>query len=139
MLKNDYKIFYSLICRDIVVIKKGVIDGFINSTFYILGEFNRGLAYSFIPKSIGILRDIFKYISLEDIPKPMEIIIDDIAEVLAVSDQWCPLKIKKAWLVHLFCWIIGFERNQYQQGGTSHAQTRNHILGTLETLSEISI
>jgi len=102
-------------------------------------EFNRGLAYSFIPKSIGILRDIFKYISLEDIPKPMEIIIDDIAEVLAVSDQWCPLKIKKAWLVHLFCWIIGFERNQYQQGGTSHAQTRNHILGTLETLSEISI
>ena len=49
-------------------------------------EFNRKLAYSFIPKSIGILRDIFKYISLEDIPKQMEIIIDDIVEVLAVSD-----------------------------------------------------
>ncbi|MBA4318673.1 MAG: DNA methyltransferase, partial [Flavobacterium sp.] len=49
-------------------------------------EFNRRLAYSFIPKSIGILRDIFKFISLEDLPKPMEIIIDDIVEVLAVSD-----------------------------------------------------
>ena len=49
-------------------------------------EFNRRSAYSYIPKSIGILRDIFKYISLEDIPKQMEIIIDDIAEVLAVSD-----------------------------------------------------
>ncbi|MHB8854540.1 MAG: type ISP restriction/modification enzyme [Ignavibacteriaceae bacterium] len=49
-------------------------------------EFNRKLAFSFIPKSIGILRDIFKYISLEDIPKQMEIIIDDIVEVLAVSD-----------------------------------------------------
>jgi predicted helicase len=49
-------------------------------------DFNRKLAYSYIPKSIGILRDIFKYISLEDIPKQMEIIIDDIVEVLAVSD-----------------------------------------------------
>lgn len=48
--------------------------------------FNRRLAYSYIPKSIGILRDIFKYISVEDIPQQMEIIIDDIAEVLAVAD-----------------------------------------------------
>jgi len=49
-------------------------------------EFNRKLAFSFIPKSIGILRDIFQFISLGDLPKPMEIIIDDIVEVLAVSD-----------------------------------------------------
>lgn len=49
-------------------------------------EFNRRSAYSYIPKSIGVLRDIFKYISLEDIPKQMEIIIDDIADVLAVAD-----------------------------------------------------
>jgi predicted helicase len=49
-------------------------------------DFNRKLAYTFIPKSIGILRDIFKYISLEDIPLQMEIIIDDIAEVLACAD-----------------------------------------------------
>ena len=49
-------------------------------------EFNRKLAYSFIPKSIGILRDIFKFISLEDLPQQMEVIIDDIVEVLAVSD-----------------------------------------------------
>jgi len=49
-------------------------------------EFNRKLAYSYIPKSIGILRDIFKFISMEDLPLQMEIIIDDIVEVLAVSD-----------------------------------------------------
>jgi predicted helicase len=49
-------------------------------------EFSRKLAYTFIPKSIGILRDIFKYISLEEIPLQMEIIIDDIAEVLACAD-----------------------------------------------------
>ncbi|MDR3668231.1 MAG: N-6 DNA methylase, partial [Ignavibacteriaceae bacterium] len=49
-------------------------------------DFNRKLAYSFIPKSIGILRDIFKFISLEDLPQQMEVIIDDISEVLAVSD-----------------------------------------------------
>jgi len=49
-------------------------------------QFNRKLAYSYIPKSIGILRDIFKFISMEDLPLQMEIIIDDIVEVLAVSD-----------------------------------------------------
>ncbi len=50
------------------------------------GDFNRKLAYSLIPKSIGILRDVFKFISLEDLPRQMEIIIDDIAEVLNVAD-----------------------------------------------------
>jgi predicted helicase len=49
-------------------------------------DFNRKLAYSYIPKSIGILRDVFKFISLEDLPLQMEIIIDDIAEVLNVAD-----------------------------------------------------
>lgn len=49
-------------------------------------DFNRKLAYSYIPKSIGILRDVFKFISLEDLPRPMEVIIDDIAEVLSAAD-----------------------------------------------------
>ncbi len=49
-------------------------------------DFNRKLAYSYIPKSIGILRDVFKFISLEDLPQQMEVIIDDIAEVLNVAD-----------------------------------------------------
>jgi predicted helicase len=49
-------------------------------------EFSRRLAFDFIPKTIGILRDIFRFISLEDLPQQMEIIIDDIVEVLAVAD-----------------------------------------------------
>jgi len=49
-------------------------------------EFNRKLAYSFIPKSIGILRDVFKFISIEDLPQQMEVIIDDISEVLSAAD-----------------------------------------------------
>jgi len=48
--------------------------------------FNRKLAYDSIPHTIGILRDLFKFISLEDIPEQMECIIDDISEVLAVTD-----------------------------------------------------
>lgn len=48
--------------------------------------FNRKLAYDRIPRTIGILRDLFKFISLEDIPEQMEWIIDDISEVLAVTD-----------------------------------------------------
>jgi hypothetical protein len=48
--------------------------------------FNRKLAYDNIPKTIGILRDIFQFISLGDLPKPMEWIIDDISDVLATAD-----------------------------------------------------
>lgn len=48
--------------------------------------FNRKLAYDSIPHSIGILKDVFKFISLGDLPQPMEWIIDDISEVLAVTD-----------------------------------------------------
>ena len=49
-------------------------------------EFNRELAFKFIPNTIGILRDIFRFISLEDPPKPLQIIVDDIAEILQVTD-----------------------------------------------------
>jgi predicted helicase len=50
------------------------------------GGFNRKIAYDYIPRTIGILKDVFKFISLEDLPQQMEWIIDDIAEVLAVTD-----------------------------------------------------
>jgi len=49
-------------------------------------EFNRKLAYDYIPRTIGILKDVFRFVSLEDLPQQMEWIIDDIAEVLAVTD-----------------------------------------------------
>lgn len=48
--------------------------------------FNRKLAYDRIPQTIGILRDVFQFISLGDLPKQMEWIIDDISEVMAVAD-----------------------------------------------------
>ncbi len=49
-------------------------------------EFNRRGAFYAIPPTIGILRDLFRFISLEDLPDQLEWIIDDIAEVLAVAD-----------------------------------------------------
>jgi len=48
--------------------------------------FNRKLAYDRIPHTIGILRDVFEFISLGEVPKQMEWIIDDISEVLSVTD-----------------------------------------------------
>jgi len=48
--------------------------------------FNRKLAYDCIPHTIGILRDVFKFTSLGDLPQQMEWIIDDISEVLAVTN-----------------------------------------------------
>lgn len=46
-------------------------------------EFDRKEAFYVIPKTFGILRDIFRIISLEDIPEQMEWIIDDIAYLLS--------------------------------------------------------
>ncbi|MCD6295760.1 MAG: N-6 DNA methylase [Deltaproteobacteria bacterium] len=48
--------------------------------------FNRKLAYDHIPRTIGILRDVFRFVSLEDLPQQMEWVVDDISEVLAVTD-----------------------------------------------------
>ena len=50
------------------------------------GEFNRRLAFDYIPHTIGILRDVFRFISLEEPPKSLQIIVDDIAEILHVAD-----------------------------------------------------
>ncbi len=50
------------------------------------GEFNRELIYKYIPGTLGVLKSIFKFISYEEPPKAMEVLIDDIAEVLCVTD-----------------------------------------------------
>ena len=48
--------------------------------------FNRRMAFDNIPRTIGILREVFQFISLGDLPKQIEWIVDDISEVLAVAD-----------------------------------------------------
>jgi len=50
------------------------------------GEFNRRLAFDYIPHTIGILRDVFRFISLEEPPKSLQIIVEDIVEILQVAD-----------------------------------------------------
>lgn len=50
------------------------------------GTFTRETAFNNIPNTIGILRDIFRYISLEEPPKQIEWIVDDIAEILSVTN-----------------------------------------------------
>ncbi|MCX8073731.1 MAG: N-6 DNA methylase [Candidatus Binatia bacterium] len=48
--------------------------------------FSRGAAFDHIPPTVGVLRDLFRFISLVDLPEEMAWIVDDIAEVLAVAD-----------------------------------------------------
>ncbi|MEO0182899.1 MAG: type ISP restriction/modification enzyme, partial [candidate division WOR-3 bacterium] len=55
-------------------------------------SFSRKLAYDYIPETIGILRDVFRFVSLGDPPPQMEWIIDDISEVLAVTNVYNILK-----------------------------------------------
>ncbi|MDP2864021.1 MAG: N-6 DNA methylase, partial [Desulfobacterales bacterium] len=48
--------------------------------------FTRKLAFDNIPRTIGILRDVFRFISLEELPPQLEWVVDDISDVLAVAD-----------------------------------------------------
>ena len=48
--------------------------------------FNRRAAFDNIPHTIGVLRDLFRFISLGDLPASLAWCVDDIAEVLAVAD-----------------------------------------------------
>ncbi|MFO7958628.1 MAG: N-6 DNA methylase [Candidatus Brocadiia bacterium] len=48
--------------------------------------FTRRSAYDNIPRTIGVLRDVFRFISLEDLPEEIEWTVDEIAQVLRVAD-----------------------------------------------------
>lgn len=48
--------------------------------------FSRRVAFEYIPTTVGVLRELFRFISLGKLPEEMAWIIDDIAEVLAVAD-----------------------------------------------------
>ena len=50
------------------------------------GDFNRKVAVYDIPHTIGILREMFNFISLGDLPPQMEWIVDEISDVLASVD-----------------------------------------------------
>lgn len=48
--------------------------------------FSRRAAFDSIPHTIGVLRDLFRFISLGDLPEQLAWCVEDIAEVLAVAD-----------------------------------------------------
>jgi len=49
-------------------------------------EFTRRSAFDNIPRTIGILRDVFRFVSLQETGPELDWIIDDITDVLAVAD-----------------------------------------------------
>ena len=50
------------------------------------GNFNRKLAFDLIPPTIGILRDVFRFISLGDLSPQMAVIVEDITAVLNAAE-----------------------------------------------------
>ncbi len=51
-----------------------------------INNFNSRNAFFDIPKNTGILKDIFRFIFLEDSPEIVQVITEDIVEVLAATD-----------------------------------------------------
>ncbi len=50
------------------------------------GDFNRRLAFDNIPRTIGILRDVFRFVLLEEPGAELAWIIDDIVDVLTIAN-----------------------------------------------------
>lgn len=50
------------------------------------GDFNRKTAVQHIPRTIGVLHDVFEFLSWGDVSEDLAWIVDDIAHVLAVAD-----------------------------------------------------
>jgi predicted helicase len=50
------------------------------------GDFNRRIAFEHIPHTTGILRDVFRFISLGNLSDQMEVIVDDITSVLNAAE-----------------------------------------------------
>lgn len=48
--------------------------------------FARRTAFDYIPHTVGVLRDLFRYISFEELSAELEWIVDDLAQVLADAD-----------------------------------------------------
>lgn len=48
--------------------------------------FRRELAYKLIPKTLGILQDVFRFLSSSEPPQQLSVTSEDIAEVLAAAD-----------------------------------------------------
>ena len=49
-------------------------------------KFSRHVAFDCIPNTIGILRQIFRFVSMGELPAQLEWVIDDISELLAVAN-----------------------------------------------------
>ena len=49
-------------------------------------DFNRRVAFDNIPPTIGVLRDMFRFISLDELPESLAWCVDDLAGVLAAAD-----------------------------------------------------
>ncbi|MCS6956215.1 MAG: N-6 DNA methylase, partial [Candidatus Calescibacterium sp.] len=92
-IKSIYKVFKEYLISTLNeeefadMYAQTLVYGLLTAKFYHKeGPFNRFSAFSDIPKTTGILRDIFMYITLQDIPKPIESVINNITELLSQKD-----------------------------------------------------
>jgi len=87
-----YAVFQAYLIRDLTkqqfadLYSQTITYGLFASRMRCEGEFSRKLATYDIPRTLGILKEIFDYISFGDLSPQLEWIVDDIADVLANVD-----------------------------------------------------
>ncbi len=60
--------------------------GLLAARHHCAGRFTRGEAFDRIPRNLGLLRDLFRSILLDDQPGPLDWILDELVQVLDAAD-----------------------------------------------------
>ncbi len=83
--------------------------------------FTTKTAYDFIQKSFGILREVFKVVSTQDMPQNLKVIVDDIVDILNHTDIYKLLSTgngKRDPIFHLYeTFLLKYDKERKKQLG----------------------
>ncbi len=104
--------------------------------------FTTQTAYNFIQKNFGLLREIFKVISTQDMPKSLEIIVDDIVHILNNTEIYRILSQtgnsgKKDPIFHLYeTFLLHYDKEKKIKLGVFYTplEVVSYIVNSIHTL-----
>jgi len=102
--------------------------------------FTTKTAYDFIQKSFGILREVFKVVSTQDIPASLKVIVDDIVDILNNTDIYKLLSTengKRDPIFHLYeTFLLKYDRERKKRLGVFYTplEVVSYIVDSTHTL-----
>jgi hypothetical protein len=102
--------------------------------------FTTKTAYDFIQKSFGILREVFKVVSTQDMPQNLKVIVDDIVDILNHTEIYKLLSTgngKRDPIFHLYeTFLLKYDKERKKQLGVYYTplEVVSYIVNSTHTL-----